>query len=125
MEFKIDTKKTYTQIIPVTEQLDANLTEAIRQKWNNSGQSGSLNLIVDLQDINKIADNALEELNTLQEDFRKNRQTIVFMGLPEQHASHFKQAGEEMAVNIVPTLAEAVDIVNMEILERDLFDEEV
>lgn len=124
MEFKIDTKRTYTHIMPVTERVDANLTGAIRQKWNNTGQSGSLNLIVDLQGINLIADNALEELRALQEDFKKNRQSIVFMGLPEQHASHFKQAGEEMSVNIVPSLAEAVDIVNMEILERDLFDGE-
>lgn len=125
MEFKIDTKKTYTHIIPVTEQIDANLTEAIRQKWNNTGQSGSLNLIVDLQGINHVGENALDELRTLQEDFKKNRQSIVFMGLPEQHIAHFKSTGEEMAVNIVPSLAEAVDIVNMEILERDLFDEEV
>jgi anti-anti-sigma regulatory factor len=125
MDFKIDTKKSYTHIIPVTERLDANLTEAIRQKWNNTGQSGSLNLIVDLQDISQIDDNALDELLALQEDFKKNRQSIVFMGLPEQHAFHFKETGEEMAVNLVPTLAEAVDIVNMEILERDLFDEEV
>jgi len=125
MEFKIDTKKTYTHIIPVAEQIDANLTGAIRQKWNNTGQSGRLNLIVDLQGINQIGDNALEELRTLQEDFKKNRQSIVFMGLPEQHISHFRRTGEEVAINIVPSLAEAVDIVNMEILERDLFDEEV
>jgi len=124
MEFKIDTKGTYTNVIPVTGQLDANLTAAIRQKWNNAGQRGSLNLIVDLQNIDEIDSDVLPELLALQEDFTKNHQTIVFTGLQEQDMQQFKEPGDETTLNMVPTTAEAIDIINMEILERDLFKDE-
>jgi anti-anti-sigma regulatory factor len=124
MEFKIDTKDTFTNVMPVTERLDANLTEAIRQKWNKAGQSGSLNLIVDLQNIKEVDSSAFFEMLALQEDFKKNDQSIAFTGLQEKDMQQVRKQGDEAALNVVPTKAEAIDMINMEIVERDLFKDE-
>lgn len=124
MEFKIDTRPSYTLIIPVSTVLNANLTDNIRQKWVETGQSGSLNLIVDLQNCIIAEDTALSAMQQMHEDFYSAEHSLVFTGLKEELLQKLKMNGNETFINIAPTMAEAIDIISMEILERDLFNEE-
>jgi anti-anti-sigma regulatory factor len=124
MEFKIDTKPAYTLIMPVSNLLNANLTGAIRQKAAEIGQSGSSNLIIDLQKCITADDSALPALQQLHEDFYSKEHSLVFTGMNEDMVQKFKTNETELIINIAPTMAEAVDIISMEILERDLFNEE-
>ncbi len=124
MEFKIDTRPSYTLIIPVSTVLNANLTGNIRQKWEETGQSGSLNLIVDLQNCIIAEDTALNAMQQMHEDFYSGEHSLVFTGLKEELLQKLKMNNSEMFINIAPTMAEAIDIISMEILERDLFNEE-
>ncbi|HXS36424.1 MAG TPA: STAS domain-containing protein [Flavipsychrobacter sp.] len=124
MEFKIDTKTTYTHITPIANLLDAKLTESIRQKWEQLRQRGSHNLIVDLQNCINADKMAFEKLKQLHEDLYDGGNSLVFTGLQDNLADELKNTNISNELNIAPTIEEAVDIINMEILERDLFNEE-
>lgn len=124
MEFKIDTKPTYTHITPVTNHLDAKLTEAIRQKWNKLTESGSRNFIIDLHNCLDADNASFPELLLLHETSYENAYSLVFTNLQDNVMQQLKDHDMDLSINIAPTMAEAVDIISMEILERDLFNEE-
>ena len=124
MEFKIDTKPSYTIITPVSERLSANLTDALRQKWEELTESGSENLAIDLQNCSDVEESAYEALVKMHEDWYSNGQSLVFTNLQPGLSKALKEQGLTDVVNIAPTMAEAADIISMEVLERDLFKEE-
>ena len=124
MEFKIDTKDNYTLVCPMANTLSANLTVELMRIYTEIGQSGSRNLIVDLQNCTQITADAIPALLQMHEDFYANGHSLVFTGLHEILNSGLKNNDNEAIINICPTMVEALDIINMEILERDLFNEE-
>lgn len=124
MEFKIDTKPTYIVITPVSNHLDANLAASLRQKCNELTENGSDNYIVDLHNCLDADPKSFHLLTELHEDCYGNSSSLVFTGIQDNVMSELKKDETDSAINIVPTLQEAIDIVSMEILERDLFDEE-
>ena len=124
MEFKIDTKNSYTEITPVTNHLNAILSDALCQKCRELTQSGSLNYIIDLHNCLDADKSAFDGLIALHEDCYNNERSLVFTGLSDNVANILKTEGITEVINITPTIIEAIDIVNMEILERDLFKEE-
>ncbi len=124
MEFKIDTKPTYTVLTPVANRLNAALTEAISQKWLELTDSGSpANLLVDLHNIIEADENAAALLFEMHEAWYEQEQSLVFTNLQDAVAKKIKAGDEDGILNIAPTYEEAVDIISMEILERDLFNE--
>lgn len=124
MEFKIDTKPSYTQITPVANHLDANLTAALRQKCEELTGNGSPNIIIDIHNCLNADKAAFPGLITLHQLFYENNRSLVFTNVQDEVMNLLKQNELDQAINLAPTMAEAVDIISMEILERDLFNEE-
>lgn len=124
MEFKIDTKDTFTIIMPLNGSIDANLTGELHEKCVQMRQSGSANYIVDFQNCTDIAEIAIADLIELHEECYGNGQSLVFTGMNSLVVSTLKKHHSEMLINIAPSMQEAIDIVSMEILERDLYNEE-
>ena len=124
MEFKIDTKDNYTILSPDATRLDVNLTDALRQKWEELTKSGRKNLIVDFYSLKTIEESALESLARLHETVYAQNQSLVFCRMNSDCLSFFKAKDLELVLNFAPTFEEAIDIVSMEILERELFSEE-
>lgn len=124
MEFKIDTSQTYIHITPVSNRLDANLTGQLRQKCRELTENGSQNFIVNLVNCLDADHSAFAELAEMHEDCYSNEQSLVFTGVGDTVMQQLKAEEVDTAINIAPSMAEAIDIVSMEILERDLFGEE-
>jgi anti-anti-sigma regulatory factor len=124
MEFKIDTKPTYLAITPVTNHLDANLADALRQKCKELTESGSHNFIIDLHNCLDADKASFESMAALHEDCYEHSHSLVFTGVQEEVMNILKKEGVDEILNIAPQMAEAIDIISMEILERDLFNEE-
>jgi len=103
--------------------LDANWTEAIRQKWKELTESGSRNIIVDLRHCTSTDEKIEAKLVALHEEVYEARQSLVFVHLAGDLLAQLKGNEDEMLLNIVPTEEEAIDIISMEVLERDLFEE--
>ena len=124
MEFKIDTNFNYTLITPAAKEINANLTEQLRQKCNDLTQSGGKNYIIDLGQCQTADKTSLQTLAKLHADCYSSEQSLVFTGVQNEVLQQLKETEVDAVINIAPTLVEAVDIISMEILERDLFNEE-
>ena len=124
MEFKIDTKDIYTVLSPVTDRLDENLTASIEKKWTELVGEGAKNLIVDLQACTSSAPGVMDSLTQLHETFYTEECSLVFTHLQADVKRQLQDHEYFDAVNFVPTMVEAVDIISMEMLERDLLAEE-
>lgn len=124
MEFKIDTKPNFTQITPANTHIDATLTAALHQKCQELTETGSKNFLVDLQNCSDADISSLEELVMLHEACYNQEQSLVFTGVQQKVLGAMQQKEIDLVINIVPTEIEAVDIISMEILERDLFNED-
>ncbi len=124
MEFKIDTKPTYIQITPITNHADANLTGALSQKCKELTESGSQNFIVDLHNCIDADADALSSLADIHAALYSKNHSLVFTNIQPEVFIALKQTEVDSIINIAPTYDEAIDIISMEILERDLFGEE-
>lgn len=124
MEFKIDTKDTFTIITPLNTRIDANLTGALEQKCAELAQTGVNNYIIDMQECAEPDNSAIDGLLNLHETCYANEQSLVFTGMGKQAVALLKENETDLIINLAPTMKEAIDIISMEILERDLFSEE-
>ena len=124
MEFKIDTKPSHIVITPVSGYLDANLAAMLRQKCIELTENGSENYIIDLHNCLDADARCFHILTELHEDCYSNNCSLVFTNVRELVMQELRKDETDSALNITPTMQEAIDIVSMEILERDLFDED-
>lgn len=124
MEIKFDTKETYTVITPETDTIDDNLTALLAQNIDLYINKGSNNFIIDLQHCEKADNTSFEGLLKLHEHCYAHQQSLVLTGLSNNVADNLKKNDTEQTLNTAPTMIEAVDIVSMEILERDLLNED-
>ncbi|MBL7682494.1 MAG: STAS domain-containing protein [Flavipsychrobacter sp.] len=124
MEFKIDTKPTYTVITPVDARIDANMTAALGQKCEELATSGTSNYIIDLQHCTSGDNTSFDDLVQMHENCYNNSQSLVFTGLQNGVMQQLQELELDNVLNIAPQMIEAIDIISMEILERDLFNEE-
>lgn len=121
MDFKINTTSSYVLIAPVSGCADANLTAALRQKWKELTESGSQNLIVDMQYCQDTTEHIRSDLPALHDTVYAAGCSLVFIHMPPALLKNHDTAG---ILNIAPTLSEAVDIIHMELLERELMQED-
>lgn len=124
MEFKIDTKDTYTVITPLQNAASENMTALLTRKIEELTNNGSSNYIIDLQNYTIHDNKSLESLTQLQENCYENEQSLVIIGLSSDIVKIIRNDETLESLNVAPTMIEAVDIISMEILERDLFNEE-
>ena len=124
MEFKIDTKDTFCTIMPVIDKISAKLTGALAEKCEELRQSGRNNFIIDLKHCKEIDKTAIKELIALHEDSYARNESLVFTGANKEIIMSLKEDESDLLINIAPRMEEAIDIISMEILERDLFGEE-
>ncbi|MCD6012074.1 MAG: anti-sigma-factor antagonist [Flavipsychrobacter sp.] len=124
MEFKIDTKDTFTIIVPINDRLDAKLTGELKNKCAELAQNGVNNYIIDFKNCAETDSSAIDGLVDLHEDCYANERSLVYTELNKQGVTVLKENEADLLINLAPTMKEAIDIISMEILERDLFNEE-
>ena len=124
MDFKIDTKDTFTTITPPGGVLNAKLADELRGVCAELRQKGSKNFIIDLGEITGADTGVLKALREMHEACYSSEASLVFTNLAPSVADRIKtnEGGQEL--NIAPQMQEAIDIINMEIIERELFSEE-
>ena len=99
------------------------MTEVIRQKVGEATETGSHNFVVNLQNMtsmNMASGNLLLDLHNYVYD---NGGSLVFTTLEESVIQTMKKGQYHLSLNLTPTLIEAIDIISMEVLERDLLGE--
>lgn len=124
MEFKIDTRDTYVRIAPIGEHLSVNMAAMLEERATQLAESGPGNALIDLSACQTADEAAFEALATWHETAYSEGRSLVFTGMSSAVMDVAKESQMESAINIAPTEVEGIDIISMEILERELFDEE-
>lgn len=122
--FKIDAKEEFTLIAPTDYNLDAAFTALLADKCQELTQKGSLNFIIDLSTCSNTLPNVLEPLIALSARQYEQENSFVLVHPPTQLLQLLKDEDAIDSLNYAPTMEEAIDIVRMEILERNMFGDE-
>jgi anti-anti-sigma regulatory factor len=124
MEFKIDTRDNYVLIETLGDHLSVNMAAMLEERASKLADTGSQNFLIDLESCQTADGAAFEALAVWHENCYSEGRSLVFTGMQRPVLAAVKEAQMDGAINIAPTEQEAIDIINMEILERDLFNEE-
>ncbi|HEV3249736.1 MAG TPA: STAS domain-containing protein [Puia sp.] len=124
MRFKIDTREKFHAITIQESTLAANMTAEIDECLLVLLQNGVKNAILILKDIQNIDNAAAEVLVKIQQIFNENKASFVICELSKQVEKSLDEEGLLELLNITRTESEAKDMVQMEVLERELLDGE-
>lgn len=123
MQFKIDTKPTYTIITPLEIPADANLAASLADECRIQTDNGSKNFIIDLIHLGDHKIKNPDDWASLHQYYYEHARSLVFTNVPEVFLNSLQQVEVGDLLHITPTTIEAIDFISMEILERELLGE--
>ncbi|MBS1630390.1 MAG: STAS domain-containing protein [Bacteroidetes bacterium] len=124
MEFKIDTKAQHLLITPAGGPLSVNMAARMEAQLAQLAETGSGHALIDLSHCQSAEEGIFEHLALWHERAYATGHSLVFANPSQAFLQAARDAQMEGAINLAPTLAEGLDIISMEIIERELFDEE-
>lgn len=120
MKFKIDTKEKLSVLTPEEPVLSANLAVELGEMLHSRQSASPGDIIIDLCKVSEISPEASGILIAIQDEICGQGHSCIFTRL-QQGAM---EADQKKKLNYAPTLTEAVDLVIMEALERELMAED-
>jgi anti-anti-sigma factor len=120
MKFEIENKDKVVVIKSKLEKLDAIHAPELKSEIVMQSKTGNRNLILDLSETRYIDSSGLSAVLVANRECRNNNGTFVLCGLQETVKKLITISQLESVLKITPTLNEAVDLVYMEEVERDL-----
>ncbi len=138
MNVKTDTKEKFHAITVAEPNISATMTEELGEcllpYLQNDGSALNSpggqtdepvkNLILILNQVEKMDVAAAEKLVYIQQKFYENNASFVICELQKPVEEFLDQTGLLEMMNVTPTQSEAWDIVQMEEIEREFLDEE-
>lgn len=124
MELRTEIKDAYTILRSDAKNITNVVAEDIRVKVKEGFANLQKNFIVDFSKCLGIEISAGNTLLEIHQFVYSEGGSIVFTELQDEVWQKMKQDQLHLSLNLSPTLIEAVDIISMEVLERDLLDEQ-
>ncbi|MEX6686874.1 STAS domain-containing protein [Danxiaibacter flavus] len=124
MQVKIDTKEKFTVITPDVERISDKLTVQFTSLCINFLQKDIKNIILNMKYVNGIDEKIAQELPALQEKFAENKASFVVCEINKELEKQLQEYNVLELLNIVPSESEAWDIVQMDEIERELFNDQ-
>ena len=123
MEIKISTKEKFTVITPITPQITDTNAEEISISCLNCLNSEIKNVVLNLQSVTAIDNEAAKTIANLQQQFYETNTSFVICEIKPQVEQSFETLELFEFLNTTPTESEAWDIVQIEEIERELMDD--
>lgn len=124
MEIKIDTKEKFRVLTPQTAVFSDKIAYKIEEIIDNKSENQSANIILNFVHLTSAEDNSLEKLKDWFIRFYEENASFVICHIQPEIKQKLIELDLYDALNITPTESEAWDIVQMEEMEREMFDEE-
>lgn len=124
MQVKLDTKEKFHVITVLESSLTANMTAELETTFATLTQNDVKNFIVDMEPVERIDLEASKKLADMQQNSYENGHSFVICGIRPEVETFLDEAELLELLNITPTLSEAMDIVQMEEIERELFNDD-
>ena len=124
MNVKIDTKEKFQVITPAEHILSENMTEEISQLLLSCLKKDVKNVILNLKEVNVLPETVAELILNCQQEFYEQQVSFVICELKPAVEEELEKNELLELMNCTPTESEAWDIVQMEEIERELFEDE-
>jgi anti-anti-sigma regulatory factor len=122
MRFKIDTKEKFVLLRPEIEHLDANLSDVFIREISQLPELSNRNLILDMALVQTADEAGIQAILTVYRQQYGSNLSCAITSLNNTLTAALRTQDEDSVLNITPTLSEAIDLVMMESLERELLD---
>ena len=119
MMVKIDTREKFHVITIQENNLAANMTEQMDKVIAPLLKDNVKNIILNMKDIKKVDSAAANHLVKLHDRFYDSNASFVVCELQSDIRNQFEQSGLLEKLNYTPTESEAMDMVQMEEIERE------
>ena len=120
MEVKTDTKEKFHVIRVETLNFTAIMAAELNRQLLELLKDNTKNVVVNLQGIANMEEEAAETLVRLQQKFYEEGASFVICNLQKNVESFLDEKDLLEIMNVTPTESEAYDIVQMEEIEREL-----
>lgn len=114
MQYKINTKENFDIIVPQMAQFDSIMAEELFQHCSEL-QKNDKSAIIDFSNVLSMDSAIISTLEKMYTAFYEHHLSCAFCHLHQDFRPLFSAE-----LNIVPTQIEAIDLVSMEGLEREL-----
>jgi anti-anti-sigma regulatory factor len=121
MKVKLDTKEKFHVITILETGLTANMTVELEQTFNDCIQNGVKNVIINLGQVEAIDLDTALKLCSMQQNSYENNHSLVFCCLQAELEKWLDEQELLEIMNVTPTESEAMDIIQMEEIEREMF----
>lgn len=121
MNLKLDTKEKFHVIKVLDQTFYANMTENLIETFRTCTQTDVKNVIINLEEVGRMDKEAALALVNLQQACYEDNHSLVFCCLQKELEDWLDKEEILEVMNVTPTESEAMDIVQMEEIERDLF----
>jgi anti-anti-sigma factor len=121
MNVKIDTKEKFHVITLPGPSISATMTEELAGGLLSYLKNDVKSIVLVLKDIKTIDNAAAEKLVSVQQKFYESNASFVICELQQTVEEFLDQTSLLEMMNVTPTESEAGDIVQMEEIERELF----
>ena len=123
MLVKTDTKDKFHVITILETVLTANMTAELEKTFNVCTQNGVKNVIMNLSAVTEMDLKTAMKLCNMQQNSYENNHSLVFCGIQKDVEKWLDSQELLEIMNVTPTESEAMDIVQMEEIEREMFGE--
>ncbi len=123
MNVKIDTKEKFHVITILEPDFSANMTEELKETFAACMQNEVKNIILNLEKVTEMDLDAAMMLSNLQQSSYDNNHSLVFCCLDKSLEKWLDKEELLELMNVTPTESEAWDIIQMEEIEREMFND--
>jgi anti-anti-sigma regulatory factor len=120
MFVKIDTKAHFRILTLLRPVLHANMAEEMHAILQQNMKAPPGNIILVFDGVTAIDDAVVRAIVAARQQAGQKQVSMICTGLDHRLSEAFRPHGDTLTAAIVPTLEEAIDLVMMEQLERDL-----
>lgn len=124
MNVKIDTKEKFHVLTPMETTLSENMTVEISQLLLSCREKEVKNVILNLGQVTSVSEQAAQAILNSQQEFYDLQISLVICEMKPELEEFLDKIEILDILNYTPTESEAWDIVQMEEIERELFEDE-
>lgn len=122
MNVKTDTKEKFTVFTPQIENFTANMTDELGNLLLNTLHTHPPHVILNLKEVKDMDEETVKAIADWQIKFYENNCSFVVCEMTNEVKTVVNNLDLLDIMNITPTESEAWDMVQMEEIERELFD---
>lgn len=124
MNVKIDTKEKFQVITPADKIISENMTDELSQLLLSCLKKDVKNVILNLKEVDMLPENVARLILNCQQEFYEQQNSFVICEMKPAVETFLEEKELLEMMNYTPTESEAWDIVQMEEIERELFEDE-